>query len=78
MAALASTPYPFPLDGRLRPNTTALLCVDMQGDFCRPGGFMDGLGLAYEELRAALPGAGAPPGPIRGGGGAPVAPTANS
>ena len=59
MAALASTPYPFPLDGRLRPNTTALLCVDMQGDFCRPGGFMDGLGLAYEELRAALPGAAA-------------------
>ena len=59
MTTLASLPYPFPLDGVLTPDTTALLCVDMQGDFCSPDGFMEGLGLAYEELRAALPGAAA-------------------
>ena len=59
MAVVASVPYPFPLSRDLTPGTTALLCVDMQGDFCRPGGFMDGLGLSYGELRAALPGAAA-------------------
>lgn len=59
MAALASTPYPFPLGRDLTPDTTALISIDMQGDFCRRDGFMDRLGLAYEELRAALPGAAA-------------------
>ena len=59
MAVIASVPYPFPLGRDVTPGTTALLCVDMQGDFCRPGGFMDGLGLSYEALRAALPGAAA-------------------
>ncbi len=68
MTVIASVPYPFPLDGVLTPGTTALLCVDMQGDFCRPGGFMDGLGLAHEELRAALPGAAALLARFRAGG----------
>ncbi|MGI3900715.1 MAG: cysteine hydrolase family protein [Janthinobacterium lividum] len=52
---ISSAPYPFPLDGRLSPADTALLAIDMQGDFCRSGGFMDRLGLPYGELQAALP-----------------------
>lgn len=52
---IASAPYRFPLNGRLTPDCTAILAIDMQGDFCRPGGFMDRLGLAFGELQAALP-----------------------
>ena len=56
---IASAPHPFPLDGGLATGGTALLAVDMQGDFCSAGGFMDRLGLPFGELRAALPGAAA-------------------
>lgn len=56
---ISSTPYHFPLDGVLSRATTALLAVDMQGDFCLAGGFMDRLGLPYRELRGALPAAAA-------------------
>lgn len=52
---IASVPYRFPLDGRLADGGTALLAIDMQADFCSPGGFMDRLGLPFGELRAVLP-----------------------
>lgn len=52
---IESAPYRFPLDGKLAPVGTALLAIDMQGDFCAPGGFMDCLGLPFGELQAVLP-----------------------
>lgn len=49
---VAAEPYPFPLRGPLSPSDTALLVIDMQGDFCSPGGFMDRLGLDWQALHA--------------------------
>ena len=38
MVTISSTPYPWPYDGSLRPDTTALVVIDMQTDFCGFGG----------------------------------------
>jgi nicotinamidase-related amidase len=50
-----ANPYPFPLNGRLSPANTALLVIDMQGDFCAPGGYMDGNGFDLTALRRPIP-----------------------
>jgi len=49
---VAAAPYSFPLRGPLSPSDTALLVIDMQGDFCSPGGFMDRIGLDWRAMRA--------------------------
>jgi nicotinamidase-related amidase len=41
---LTSTPYPWPFDGDLRPDNTALIIIDMQTDFCGVGGYVDSMG----------------------------------
>jgi nicotinamidase-related amidase len=41
---LNSTPYPWPYDGDLRSDNTALIIIDMQIDFCGPGGYVDSMG----------------------------------
>ena len=38
------------------PNRCALVVVDMQNDFCSPGGWTDASGLDYERCREAIPG----------------------
>ena len=43
--------YPWPFDGRLERDNTALLIVDMQVDFCAPGGWLDRLGVDLTGLR---------------------------
>ena len=35
---LAADPYPWPWNGDLRPENTALIVIDMQTDFCGVGG----------------------------------------
>jgi nicotinamidase-related amidase len=50
-----ANPYPFPLNGALSPATTALLVIDMQGDFCAPDGYMDGNGFDLSALRRPIP-----------------------
>jgi len=47
--------YDWPFDGDLRTTNTALLTIDMQHDFCSPGGFIDRLGLPVTGTRAVIP-----------------------
>lgn len=42
---LPTKPYPFPARNDFAIANTALIAIDMQGDFCLPGGFMDAIGL---------------------------------
>jgi hypothetical protein len=37
-------PYPWPYKGDLRPANTVFLVIDMQIDFCGPGGYVDKMG----------------------------------
>ena len=46
--------YPWPFDGRLEQGNTALLIVDMQVDYCEPGGWLDQLGVDLTELRRPI------------------------
>jgi biuret amidohydrolase len=42
-----SEPYPYPYNGDLRPENTALIIIDMQTDFCGIGGYVDKNGLRF-------------------------------
>ncbi len=46
--------YPWPFDGHLGRDNTALLVVDMQVDFCAPGGWLDQLGVDLTGLRRPI------------------------
>ncbi|MGD0677513.1 MAG: isochorismatase family cysteine hydrolase [Polyangiaceae bacterium] len=54
MRTLAATPYPWPFDGDLRRDTTALFIIDMQTDFCGKGGYIDLLGYDITLTRACI------------------------
>ena len=51
-------PYPYPFNGDLRPENTALIVIDMQIDFCGQGGYVDKMGYDLSLTRAPI-------GPIR-------------
>jgi nicotinamidase-related amidase len=46
--------YPWPFDGRLERDNSALLIVDMQVDFCARGGWHDQLGIDLAPLRRPI------------------------
>jgi nicotinamidase-related amidase len=54
MTFIPSSPYPWPYDGDLRPQNTALIIIDMQTDFCGKGGYIDGLGYDIAITRACI------------------------
>ena len=54
MTFVPADPYPWPYDGDLRPDNTAVIVIDMQTDFCGEGGYIQLLGYDISLTRACI------------------------
>ncbi|KAJ5087935.1 Isochorismatase-like protein [Penicillium angulare] len=52
---LPALPYDWPHDATFTPYTTALVIIDMQKDFCAPGGYMEYQGYDISAAQALIP-----------------------
>ncbi|KAF2454068.1 isochorismatase family protein [Lineolata rhizophorae] len=48
-------PYAWPHDACFSPSTTAFIIIDMQRDFCEPGGYLSSQGYDISSTRAIIP-----------------------
>jgi nicotinamidase-related amidase len=53
--SIEAEPYKWPHDASFSPSTSALVVIDMQVDFCSPGGYLDCQGIPIEPTRAVIP-----------------------
>lgn len=54
MKSIQANPYSWPYDGKLSPDNTALMIIDMQTDFCGVGGYVDSMGYDLSMTRAPI------------------------
>lgn len=55
MPTVDAHPYAWPHTNDLAPATTALIIIDMQRDFCAPGGYIDAMGYDVGPAQALVP-----------------------
>ncbi len=51
---VTSEPYPWPYNGELHPHNTVVVVIDMQTDFCGPGGYVDRMGYDLSLTRSPI------------------------
>jgi biuret amidohydrolase len=54
LRTIEAKPYAWPFDGNLSATNTALIIIDMQTDFCGPGGYVDAMGYDISLTRAPI------------------------